>query len=623
MTDSPSTRTAGSSRRHPPARVAALIAAILVPLAVAGLFVGAFSRSDDGLDRIPAAVVNSDELVNQTQPDGTETPVFAGRQLVTELTGPDNQGFDWTITNADDARAALESGEVYAVLTVPADFSTSILSLQSATPTQAEISVRTDDAHSYLTPAVVAQVGDSMVRTFGRGITEQYLTALYASFGGVGSSLSDAADGAAQLGTGATSLGDGIGQLATGTTASQTGAQQLASGLTTYTNGVGSLSSGLGRLNTGAAGLTQVSTNVTAYTGGVSQLSAALTQASAGLASTDPVVQSTSVATVQAIAGQLSTAAAGGSQLASGTSTAISGIQTGIAQSATGASRLASGSGALTSGADALASGLGDLAAGATTAQTGATELAAGAATLSDGLRTGADQVPSMDDDSAADTAAVVAEPVTLSVDRTNEVSDAGQAIATFFVPLGLWLGAIATFLVLVPLPGRVLASSASTGRLVRSTVVRAGAVAVTQAVLLVALLHLVLGIRWELLPATLGLSLVTALAFTAFHHLLATVFGRAGTVISLLLLVVQLTSTGGVYPVQLLAAPFQAISPLLPLTYGVSGMQAIIAGGAWADAAAAALALLGFGVVSVLLASLATRRLRSARRLGLLVAPA
>ena len=600
-----------------------MIATALVPLAVAGLFVGAFAHADDAVDRIPAAVVNSDELVNQTQPDGTETPVFAGRQLVTELTGPDNQGFDWTITNADDAQAALESGEVYAVLTVPADFSTSVLSLQSATPVQARISVETDDAHSYLTPAVVAQVGDSMVRTFGREITEQYLTGLYSSFGGVGSSLSDAADGAAQLSTGAASLGDGIGRLATGATSSQSGAQQLASGLTTYTNGVGSLSSGLDQLDTGAAGLTQIGTNVAAYTGGVSQLSAALTEASAQLTSPDPVVQATAVATVQALAGQLSTAAAGGSQLATGTSTAIDGIQTGISQSATGASRLTTGSGALTSGSSALASGLGDLAAGATTAQTGATDLAAGATTLSDGLRSGAEQVPSMDDDSAAATASVVADPVTLSVDRTNEVSDAGQAIATFFVPLGLWLGAIAVFLVLAPLPGRVLASSASTSRLVRSTVARAGAVAATQAVLLVALMHLALGIRWELLPATLGLSLVMALAFTAFHHLLATVFGRAGTVISLLLLVVQLTSTGGVYPVQLLAGPFQAISPLLPLTYGVSGMQAIIAGGAWTDVATAALALIGFGMVSVLLASLATKRLRSARRLGLLASPA
>ncbi|MEJ1230922.1 MAG: hypothetical protein WDM88_10420 [Galbitalea sp.] len=53
---------------------------------------------------------------------------------------------------------------------------------------------------------------------------------------------------------------------------------------------------------------------------------------------------------------------------------------------------------------------------------------------------------------------------------------------------------------------------------------------------------------------------------------------GRAGLVVSIFLLAVQITSTGGLYPIQLLAKPFQVISPFLPLTYGVRGMESIIA---------------------------------------------
>ena len=100
------------------------------------------------------------------------------------------------------------------------------------------------------------------------------------------------------------------------------------------------------------------------------------------------------------------------------------------------------------------------------------------------------------------------------------------------------------------------------------------------QALLLVGLLHTAVGVPWSAVGATLSFAALTALAFTAFHHLLSVAFGKAGLVVSILMLAVQVTSTGGLYPLQLLSAPFQWVSPLLPLTYGVSGMQSIVAGG-------------------------------------------
>jgi putative membrane protein len=136
--------------------------------------------------------------------------------------------------------------------------------------------------------------------------------------------------------------------------------------------------------------------------------------------------------------------------------------------------------------------------------------------------------------------------------------------------------------------------------------------------VLLVVLLHVAIGVDWSLLPATLLFSLLTAVSFTAFHHLLTVVFGRAGLVVSLFLLAVQITATGGLYPIQVLSQPFQVVSPFLPLTHGVSGMQAIISGGAVGPVIAAAAALAIFGLLSALLALVAIRRSRSARSLGL-----
>ena len=243
-------------------RYGVLAAVVLVPLAFAGLFVGALSQSNTALDRIPAAIVNEDALITTTNADGTETNVFAGRQLVTELTGEGSQGFEWKITNAEDAEKALASGEVYAILTVPSNFSTSIMSIQTDTPVKADISIRTDDAHSYVTGAVVQAVGQSMVSTFGNEITAQVIGGLYSSFGSVGESLQTAADGASQISSGAT---------------------ELSGGLTSYTGGVSQLSGGLNKLKNGAGGLTKLSDGVSTYTSGVTSLSQTLSSINADL----------------------------------------------------------------------------------------------------------------------------------------------------------------------------------------------------------------------------------------------------------------------------------------------------------------------------------------------------
>jgi len=543
-----------------------IAAVVLIPLAFAGLFVGAVGQGKSAIDSIPVAIVNQDTLQKVTNADGSVTNVFAGRQLVTELTG--SEGFDWTITNAADAEAKLASGEVYAVLTVPSNFSDSILSLSSADPKKADISIRTDDTHSYLTGSVAQVVGQTMTDTFGKAITAQYIGGIYSSLGDLGTSLTAAADGATSLANGATSL---------------------SSGLTQYTDGVGSLASGLSQLEDGAA---QLSSGAATYTGTVSQISAGLTALAPAMSTADPALQ----AQFNALVAGLSQTAAGGSSLTTG----VAGVQSGISQSASGAWQLANGSDQLTSGASQLASGATDLATG---------------------LQSGADQLPSSNADTAAAPAEVAADPVGLTVSTDNAVSQVGQIVATFFVPLGLWVGALAVFLVMRPVTRRALTSTARNGRLVASAIGKASLITGAQAVLLVALLHGALGVAWSLLPATLGFSLLIAIAFTAFHYLLTIGLGRAGLIVSLFLLAVQITSTGGIYPIELLSTPFQVVSPFLPLTYAVQGMQGILAGGNPGGVIAAAAVLAAFGIGSTVLALFAIRRTRRAGAIGLLPA--
>ena len=610
---------------RPALRVLALILLLAVPLAVVGFFAGALSAVGSENAKIPAAIVNEDEMVQQTAADGTETPVLAGRLLVTALTGDDAPDaaantFDWQITGAKQASAALEKGDVYVVLTIPEDFSASIVSLSSADPTRANISIRTDDAHGYLTGPLTDIVGDGLAALFGDQISEQFIAGLVGGTGQLGTALTDAADGATQLQTGAQSLGAGLGQLTSGITASQQGAQQLTDGLGQYTGGVDSLSSGLDTLAGSSAGLQQLPSGVQGYTAGVAQAGTGLQQ----ILDSDPTINPQTRAALESVVSGLGTLGSGApAQQLIGAAQGAAAVQSAIGQSAAGAAQLSAGSDGLVSGAQSLTDGLGQLAAGASSSATGANQLADGAGTLASGLTTGAGQVPTYTDDQAARIAEVASSPIGLDTVRSNEVTDIRQIFASLLIPVGVWIGAFAVFLALGGATRRLLASTASSARIGGYLLVRAGLIVAGQAALLTLLLHTALKVPWGSLPVTLPFALLIAVVFTCIHAFLTSAFGRWGLIASFAFLGIQLAATGGLYPIEILSGPVRALSPLLPLTEAVNGMQAIVTASGAGGVVTAALQLAIWAVVTAALAIFAISRRRSARAVGLLPATA
>ncbi|RFA10568.1 hypothetical protein B7R54_16155 [Subtercola boreus] len=605
----------------------AAVAVIVVPLAANALFSGAFSNVSDNLDKVPAAVVNNDKLLTTTAADGTQSTVYAGRGLVTELTGPGQTGFDWNVTNSEDAAKGLADGTYYAVLTIPENFSAQINTLGTPAPAQGSIDIQTDDSHGYLAGVVASTVGTALKAGFGQTITAQVLTGVYSGLGTVGTQLSTAANGATQLGTGASTLTDGLNQLATGASGAASGAATLSSGISQYTGGVDSLADGVQTLDAQAGNLSQLSDGVSTYTGGISTLAGGFSSLQSGIVAavnSNPNIPDAQkqqlLGTYAQLSGGLNQAAAGGSTLSSQTSSGLDALQGGISELSSGASQLSSGSGQLRDGASQLSDGVAQLATGAQQSAAGAGQLATGATTLASGLQTGADALTKSSATDPAASAKVAADPIAVNVTTLNSAGGIGSVIAILIVPAGLWIGALAIFLLLRPIRTSLLASSASTGRLVLRIFGRASLFAAIQALVVVAYLQFSLNTPWSSLPALLGFALLVALAFTAFHQFLRSAFGRVGAVVSLILFAVQIATTAGIYPVEILSGPFQFISSISPVAYAVSGMQGILAGGSagtvWASVAVLGILLL----LSLLFAGAALARRRRPERTGWLL---
>ena len=111
---------------------------------------------------------------------------------------------------------------------------------------------------------------------------------------------------------------------------------------------------------------------------------------------------------------------------------------------------------------------------------------------LATGLEKGAKQIPTYDKQTRTALSSVVATPVT--AERPSSLF-ADIANTTFLAVLALWLGGLASFVVLRAIPARVLTSMKPSWRLAGEALLPAAGVAAVQAIALTAVLQILLGL--------------------------------------------------------------------------------------------------------------------------------
>ncbi|ASU85380.1 YhgE/Pip domain-containing protein [Nocardiopsis gilva YIM 90087] len=318
---------------------------------------------------------------------------------------------------------------------------------------------------------------------------------------------------------------------------------------------------------------------------------------------------------VDALDAALADIAQGSRDLRDGLKEANSGakdLKAGIGRLHSGAGDLDEGIGELHSGAKDLDDGIGELHSGAGDLDAGIGELQDGAHELADGLDQGADEIPTFgaaDRDQRGD---MMSTPVRLSSTIDNKAPDYGTGFAPFFIALSLWVGAMVIYIVLPPLSARGLVSTAPSWRIALAGWLPALAIGAAQVALMMAVLHYLLGLEARNWPGVLGLLLLAAAAFTAIVHWLVTRFGAVGKGIALILLMLQLTSAGGTYPIETSPEFFQEISPYLPMSHVVEGLRHLISGGELTTVWEAVWVLAAYLVGALLLTWMSVERRRT-----------
>lgn len=583
---------------------AAIVVLMLLPLVYGALYLWAYWDPFGHVNKMPVALVNADKGATVS---GQQVNI--GEEISKSLTA--DGSMDWHVLSLDEARAGVEHGNYYFMLELPPDFSEAIASPLTGQPKQANLVAVYNDANNYISSSIGRTAIDQVLNAVSTRISGQAVNQVLSVVVSSGAGIHQAADGAAQLADGAAKVDDGAGQLANGLHTARPGSAQLATGakqlsdginqatdpLLTVSEAVATIGGSTDKLQQGAEALRQANDQIDGIAKAQDDAANALTAVIDQPAGRqDPAAntlrgiqdqlrehqftpqvrqqltdaENASIAMTETLRGPgsplksaLDQVGGKGQELTN----KLNQMRNGAQQLATGNAQLASGIARMDDGAQQLKSG---------TAQ-----LRSGSAELATKLAEGAQQVPSwstQQKDAIADT---IGGPVHLETSHENAAPNFGTGMAPFFVTLALFFGALVLWMILRPLQTRAIAAEVLPVRVALSSYLPTATIGIFQAIILYCVVRFALGMHAAHPVAMLAFMVLVSFAFVAATQAInALVCPAVGRVLLMALLMLQLVSAGGMYPVETTSRPFQVLHKYDPMTYGVNGLRQLILGG-------------------------------------------
>lgn len=584
-----------------PKLMLATVAVALLPALYAVIYLSSVWDPAANTGALPVALVNLDDGVEYRD------QVFnVGWQMVSNLKHSARFGYvDYH--DANEARQLVRQGTLAFALIIPHDFSSN--AIPGALPGGGKLVIYSSEGNNYEATSIARQFATELGHEVNERLNERRWALVLSNAAGSQRSVSQLRAGVHQLQMGAQELN-------AGTTQTATAAKTLTNGAGRLNEGVGQLTSGFKQLGAGLRTMDArrpPNSELTRLKNGADTLAAGHVELGQGMETLqygsqkiqegvngfrEEANNSVLVSTkVKENIGQLSS---GLTQLDEGLKAAAEAQQ----KLSDGASRLSAGVGTLTNGMraltggvrtavsklpedsqlDELGSGAGALASGSSALAEGLQKVKTGSMTLRGGLDLLANSLPTTIEtpEGSAEGLANSVQPV---MEVEAQVQNSGSGFAANIIPGSLWLGAgIAAFLIHVRTLPRQAQRFSRAAKLLGKLVLPM-AVVLLQAALVWATVLYLLKIR-VVTPGVFALTLgVAAMTFLALVFLLTKAFGDAGKALAMVLLAVQLSSSGGVLPVELSGGLFAQISPWLPLTWVVRAIKASMFGaydGSW-----------------------------------------
>jgi putative membrane protein len=563
----------------------------LVPSVYALIYLSAVWDPEGHTRALAVGIVNQDSGVQYR-----EHSFNIGKEIENRLLASQQFGFR-KLGDEESARDAVRRGNMAFALVIPAGFSAQ--AIPGAAVGGGKLIVIASQGNNYQSASIARHFADTVGKELNQSLNERRWALVLRDAAGSQSGVERLRDAVTQLHTGARELRAGGSQLSNGAKALSNGSHSLEDSVEQLTNGTKQLGAGLRTMDSKRphnSELNALRNGAEALAKGHAELGQGLEQLHTGAKELNTGVTNYRTQTQasffvpDSVSERLSTLQEGLNRLEGGVASA----QAGQAQLYDGAQKLNTGVAALTTGVRSMTLGvramveklpedaqLDRLADGARALETNAQALADGAQRLDGGIQRLEGGIGLLRSslpaniDAPEGSASGLAHSVEPVMEILAPVHNSGESFAANVIPAALWLGAgVAAFLIHV----RVLPRHA---RQFAAPIRFAGKVLLPTLLVLVQTFVLWLVLRYVLsvhivhhMAFALTLAL-TAGTFLLMIMALTLMFGDAGKGFAMILLAVQLSSSGGVVPVELSGGWFMQISPWLPLTWVVQALKA------------------------------------------------
>lgn len=589
--------------RFPKLKVSA-VGVIVIPALYALIYLSSVRDPAAHTGDLKAALVNLDQGLNYRGQD-----VNVGETVAAAIKDKHTFGFvDYAAE--EDAKLAVRQGHLAFALIIPKDFSANAVPGQEAAGGRLVMYV--SEGNNYNGANIAKRFASELGHQVNINLNENRWSLVLTTVTG-------SRDKLAELRKGAAALNDGALKLDAGLAKAEAGSKALASGTDGLGAAVGQLTEGVKQLGAGLRNMDQqrpAAQDLAALKSGPTELMAGHASLARGLQDLQSGAQELADGTtklrdetknIPLVGTRISEAA---SQLGDGAALLGGGLQAarvgqkeladGTQKLGTGVTKLADGVAALGAGVHTAASKtppdskLDELTAASRTVSTGAQDLHTGLAQLKTGSKELASGLKLLNQSLPGDVRAPegsargLADSVEPALEIVAPVPNNGAGFAPNFLATSLWLGAVmSAFLFhLRRLPEAAAAASRPARLLGKLGILGALVVAQAMVIMLMSLFLLELPVA-RLAPYALTLT-ISSLTFLTLIVAITRAFGDAGKAAVLLLMVLQLSSAGGVLPVELSGGIYQTVSPWLPFTWVIKALRACMFGafdGDWLSA--------------------------------------
>ncbi len=217
-----------------------IAAVLLIPFMYSFFYLKAYWDPYGHMDDIPVAIVNEDEKVNGES---------KGQDLINGL--KEKEALNISVVDSKKAEEGLSNKDYYAVITIPSDFTSNLLSAGEDDKKTATITYSPNQKSNYLASQIISRVVIEVEKEVRSNVSKEVVSTLTDNLNSVPRKVEKIDDGLKQISDGTSELKTGAYKLEDGTKTLSAKYSEFDNGVATVNNGVKTLYENIKVLDTG------------------------------------------------------------------------------------------------------------------------------------------------------------------------------------------------------------------------------------------------------------------------------------------------------------------------------------------------------------------------------------